>query len=784
MRLLALSRCTACLLFAVAGADGSTPVQLEPLVVTAQKRDQAVDAVPVTLTAYSGAQLADFGVKSLDDLAPLVPGLFVSMQSPGSPSVNLRGIGTDTTDPRQEARISIFQDGVAISRPSGSALELFDLERVEVLKGPQGTLFGRSAGAGAIAFVSRRPSATAESALTLGVGDSGRRHVAGFANFPVAGPQLLARVAFTSERSDGNVRNLADGSDLNSHETTAARATLRWSPSPATTVDLIGHWQRDTPAGIAFKSGVIPTSRGDTDPFTAAELTRGAGLGLDRTVLGATLLVRHQLAPAWSFDAITAWRRFDAHEKLDGDGSRLFLLEADDDGSARELSQEIRLSFDDRQRLAGFAGVNLAHERAREGIAVLTDERSAWPFLSGRFRDGLLAAGLPPAAVAAAVPALQPFVPQTNLPPGFAVLAAVPTLAPLAALAGAPLQPFHGDRLRNSSNFDAVDVFADGTWRATERLELTLGARGSFEHSTSGYNAFPSVVPSTLGFLLGAAPNFAFAPTPGLVTDTRSVAGWAGRALARYAFSPQLSAYAGVSRGRRPPTTIITSAYHARNAEETIVNAEAGLKGRAWGGRLDWTAAVFAYRYRHFESLVIDPNDEVRFVLTDAGRATGRGGEFALRAALAPGFRAFATYGYTDATFDATGDNGRPQQYAGFTPRLTARHTAALGGEWDFPIAGAGRLTFAPRWEYKSGHFFEDDNAILGGVLHQGGFSLVHLRATWRSANDRWEATAFVHNLLDKKFLIDGGNIGAAFSIPTFNRGGPRRVGVDVTRRF
>lgn len=783
LRLIALILCGASCGFSQS-ASLDPVVPLEPLIVTAQNRGQAIDTVPISLTAYSGTTLAALGITRFEDLAPIVPGLFISTQSPSSPSINLRGIGTDTTDPRQEARISIFQDGVAISRASGSAVELFDLERVEVLKGPQGTLFGRNAGAGAIALVSRRPTATRESALTLGLGDYGRTHASGFTNLPLVGDHLLARVAFTTERREGITQNLADGSDLTSRETTAVRTTLRWLPQAATAVDLVLSGQRDTPAGINFKSGAIAPTRGDTDPYTASELNRGAALGLDRTVWGATLLVRHALTPSWSLDSITAWRQFQSHEELDGDGSRLFLIEAYDDNRARQFSQELRLSFDDHRRLAGFGGLNFSHERGRERVAVFTDERVAWPFLSGRFRDGLLGAGIPASLVAFAVPILNPLVPQANLPPSFAAFAAVPPLASLATLAGASLKPFHDDYYRNTSDLDAIDIFADGTWRATDHLEFTVGARASFERQTSGYDASASPVPSTIGFLLNAGPNFAFAPTPGLLTDTRRAAGWAGRALARYVFNPHISAYVGISRGRRPPTTIITSTYRARNAEESIVNVEAGLKGSAWAGRLDWSAAAFTYRYRHFETLLIDPSNSIRFVLTDAGRATGRGGEFSLRAALAPTLHTFATYGYTNATFDAIGENGQPQQYAGYTFRLTARHTAALGVAWEIPTPRFGRFTLAPRWEYKSGHFFEDNNALSGGTLHQSGFSLVHLRASWRSPGARWEAALSVRNLLDKKFLIDAGGIGAAFNIPTFTRGEPRLVSVDVTRRF
>lgn len=780
--LLALLSCTTVV---CAQTDSPAPdLSLEPLIVTAQKRGQSIDEVPISITAYSGTSLDALGISRYQDLAPLVPGLFLSVQSPGLPGINLRGISSDSTDPRQDPRISIFQDGVAISRAAGSLNELFDLERIEVVKGPQGTLFGRDAAAGAISLTSRRPAAATETSLTLGTGNFGRQHASGYFNTPLGSDQLLGRVAFTAERRDGTQDNLSDGSDLNSRETVALRTSLRWVPSAATTFDLVLNFQRDTPAGIGFKSGVIPTSRGDTDPFTAAELNRGAQLGLDRTVWGATLLGHRVLSESWTLDTVTAWRAFDSLEEFDGDGSSIALIESNDDNRAHQLSQEVRLTFDNHGRFTGFVGLSATRERAQQSNDLRVNERAAWPFLSGSFRNGLLAAGVPAFVASTAVPVMNPFVPQTNLPAGFAAFAFVPPLAPLAALAGAPLKPWHTEQSSNSAELDAGDIFADGTWRVSDRLELTAGLRASMEQQVSSYNVPPAASPSTLGFILNASPNFAFATTPGRITATENSTGWAGRVAARYSFSSDLSAFASVARGRRPPTLIITSAGTQNSGEEVIVNTEVGLKGRAWAGRLAWSAAVFQYRYDHFVTFVQDPTNLARFIAADAGRATGRGGELSLRAALSRSVSAFATYGYTDATFDDTGADGTPQQFAGSTFRLTARHTAALGFTTEHTFADRGHFSFSPRWEYKSAHFFEDDNTRLGGSLRQPAFSLVHVRAAWSSPARRWEVVAFANNLLDEDYLIDAGNVGANFGIPTNVRGEPRLLGLEVTRRW
>lgn len=759
------------------------PTRLAPLVVTAQQRVQAIGDTPLAITAYTGTHLDQLGVNSFADLAPLVPGLFVSVQSPGAPSINLRGIGSDSTDPRHESRISIFQDGVAISRAAGSVVEFFDLERIEVLKGPQGTLFGRNASAGALALVTRRPDSSRSAQLTVGLGDGDRRAADGFVNAATDDARLRARVAFTSERRDGATPNLAGGEPLGGRETSAARASLRWVPGADTTVDLILQVQRDTPSGTAFKSGVIPTSAGDTSPFTAAELNRGAQLGVDRTVRGATLLVTRPLDPRWTLHTATAWRAYASREEFDVDGSRLYLLESADDGRGRQLSQEVRLNFEGTA-WSGFLGVSAVTERARQRIDLRTDERLMWPFLSAQFRQGLLAAGVPTSVATTAVPVLAPFTPQPTLPAGFAAFAFVPPLAPLSALAGAPLKPFHGDRYFNQSDFDAADVFADATWRATEKLEFTAGLRISREQQLAGYDAPASNPPSTLGFLLNAGPNFSFAPTNGLQTLADRTTGWTGRALARYALTPQLNLFGGLARGRRPATILLTSTDRVRNAEETILNAELGLKGRTRDGRIDWAASVYRYQYRHFQTFVQDPANLARFIPIDAGRATGTGGELSLRAALTAAWSAFATYGYTDATFDDRGDNGRAQQFAGSTFRLTSRHTAALGFAWEQSLGARGRLSLAPRLEYRSAHFFDDNNALLGGTLRQGGFALIHLHAAWSSADRRWEIGARARNLADRAYLLDAGNTGASFGIPTYIRGEPRRLDLDLTRRW
>jgi iron complex outermembrane receptor protein len=779
-----LVRVAALLVMIAAPLPAQSVVQLDPFTVSAQKREQSVFAVPVPITVYSGSFLERAGVSDYQGLAPLVPGLFIQEQSPNNPGINLRGITTDSGDPRSETRISIFQDGVSISRSRASVVELFDLERIEVLKGPQGTLFGRGAEIGALSLVQTKAKNENAGELALGFGDYRERRVSGVVNTVLAPDQLFARFAFTSAEHDGVIDNLADGSTLNGKQTLALRGSLRWQPDPSTTADFIVNWQRDTPPGTAFVSGVIPNSRGSTSPYANAELNRGAKLGVDRTVTGVTALITHEFSKSASLTSITGWRKYDSLENFDADGSRLPLLEFAEDATGRQFSQELRVNFNDGGRFTGFAGASWFDESGDARVPFYQDERQLWPFLAGSFRDGLIAAGIPAALANFAVPVASPFVPQATLPATFAAFATPglpPSLQALAGLAGAPLNPARTDSYTQSGRTRAFDVFLDGTWRATDRLEFTAGLRLSHQQITSGYEVRNDAAYPTLAFVTYAIPGYPFLPSGGKREASASSSSWDGRLVARLEISPTVNAYASVSRGHRPEALLLDSTTTTPAREETVLNYEVGLKGSLADGRVQWNASAFHYDYSHFQTTIQSLG---RFTLLDAGNATGQGFEAGLQGRVSDHVSLFANLALTDATFDDTGATGARQQYAGFTFRLTPRQAYSLGGTLTLPAGGSGEFFVTPVWSYKSLHYFEDDNSSFGYGLKQAGYSVVNLRLGWRSPRGRWEVVARADNLFDEQYLIDAGNTGGSFGIPTFVAGSPRRLGLQASLRW
>lgn len=726
------------LLHARLGAEDS--VALEPVEVIAARVADPLVSMPAAVTAYDGAFLNAQGITRYDELAPLVPGLFVSAQSPDNVSLNLRGITSDDMgDPNFRPRVSVVQDGVMLVDSHSQSVALFDLDRVEVFKGPQPAAFGRGVQSGALALASNPARNETSGALAVGAGDYDRRTAEGYVNAPIVQGKLFARVALFFDQSDGFITNLADGSDLQGRDTAALRTSLRWQPAADTTADLVFNYEHDTPPGIDFKSAVIPTKPvgGNTDPYAAANLTRGSELGIDRTITGLTGTVRHAFGPDWSLTSVSAWRQADSSDEFDADGSRFYLLEPREASHGTQLSQELRFDYAGADRLTATLGGGVSHDDTAQSVLLRTDEAVLWNFLTG-------------------------------FPPG--------------TLPGAVHR--YSEHYTVDSTTTSFDVFGRADYKLTPKLTVGAGLRVTEEQIDSGYQSFAAATPGHINLLPahGGGNDF-YKPTAGRLETETDAASWSGKVDARYAFTPGLTGYAAVSRGRRPPVlgfdkaTLQPFELH----EETVWNYETGVRGFTPGRRVRYDLSVFQYYFDHFQTDRVTGPGITQPV--DAGRARGQGFEGTLQTVVTHDLTLFATYGFTDAKFSANDDDGRPQAYAGNMFRLTSRHTLSFGGTLTVPVQ-RGAVFITPVLTYRSEHFFEDDNDSNGGTLRQVGFALVNLRIGYRAASARWEVTGYVDNLFDKHYLIDAGNIGGSYGIPTNVPGEFRTIGAKLAVRF
>ncbi len=751
---------------AQAPTDAPQVTGMEEIVVTAQKREEAIFNVPITITAY-GAKFLDLNrIQRFDDLAPFVPGLEVSPQSSNDTGFSIRGITTDDGSPNQDTRVSIFLDGVSFSRSRGSTMEFYDLDRIEVLKGPQETLFGRGAEIGAISLVTNKPTNIFDAELSAGAGNYGAWEVEGFVNVPLVDDKVLLRIAEDHVYRDGYIHNIAGepqsqeptpngkGSNLMGIDHTAVRPSLRLLPSDDLTIDLSYNYERDDDEGADFKNNVIAPTGGNTSPFTFNELDEGNLLGVRRELHSLTGTVAWDFAPAWKLTSITNYRWYNAFENFDADGSFLHFLLGSELYRGRQFSQELRVNFDDGGRFKGFAGASFFHETGEQRVGLQTDEDIAFLVLSEPILHApLLVDGKPNILFGGT----NPFT-------------------------GQPLLRYFQEYYSFIGATDAYEAFADGTYSVTDDLDITAGIRLTYEDIFGGYTSPPAVPATHLPAPAAFGTNVEFPATNGTLGTEGRFLSATGRVVANYTWSPELKTYASYSRGRRPPVEQISQTALTPDSlqAETVDNYEVGLKSKLFDDRASIDAAFFYYNYDNFATTEIDPSTGQPKDI-DAGSATDYGIELQGRAHLSDNIDAFGNFTWTQGRFDQT-TNGVKTTSSGQHFRLDPDFAFAIGftvasDEYDW-----GQLYVTPTYTWKSRVYFEETPNT--DLISQGAFGLMNVKVGYRLPGGKVEISGYVKNALDQKYIIDAGNTGEAFGFPTFVPGAPRFWGFNVTAHY
>lgn len=752
-------------------ADSDNDSIVEEIIVTTQKREQTLRDVPVTVTSFSGRLLEDLNIDEFDEVSDITPGLIIQEQSPNNPAFVIRGITSDSGSAQIAPRVSIYLNGVDVSRSRGSHFELFDIERIEVAKGPQATLFGTASAIGAVSVITRKPQEEFAGEITLGYGNFDSYQARGFVT---GGTETVqGRLAFTYRKRDGFIENIAGdpGSqseggvvqpDLNGIERFGIRGSLRFIPNENVTVDLVLNYEKNDDTGTSFKSGRFAPTGGSADPFSFAELGGGGPrsaevlgddvLGIDRELYDGNLTISWDLDENWTITSVSGYREFDSLEVFDADGTAAIFAEFTEDASGDQFSQELRANYTS-DTLAAFIGVNYFTENGQQAVPFLTEE--------GTFLQ--CAAGI--------IPGLPCIGPDGSI----GSVTAAQGLPPI----------FYDAEFGNTGEFDIYSVFADATYSVTDRLELTAGLRYVYEERESGYFArLPASV-------LTGAPLLAFGvDTNGTtVTAEDDFDAWLPRFNARFEVNDDVNLYATVSKGRRSDVIDVTSAADGNGnpvasatliPEEIIWNYEAGIKARIPDAKTDVALSAFYQDYENFQVSVV--NDAGQVIPSNAGSATNFGVEGEIRTQFNEHFQMFGNVAYIDAQINDEAENGI---FAGNRFRLQPEWSTALGGLFTYPVTDEINFFANATWTYRSSVFFEIENQpIVGLDIAEEEVHLVNLRAGLAAADDSWEVNFFANNLFDREYIIDAGNTGGAFGTPTFVAGPPRFYGVQLTGRF
>src|SRR5262245_37243615 len=222
--------------------EADVPEVIEEITVTAQLRTQSLQDVPIAIQVVDRALIQDLAAENMGDLNGFVPGLVVSGDSPTQPRYQIRGIQTGDFGVGTDPAVGVYVDGIYAARSGASMTAFNDIERIEILKGPQGTLFGRNSAAGAISIVTRAPAEEFDSMLRVRFGEFGKQYYEGMLNTPL-GDSFALRVNGVFSQSDGWMQDAATGQDLMPEESWAGRAALRWKLSENTSATL--SWDHD-----------------------------------------------------------------------------------------------------------------------------------------------------------------------------------------------------------------------------------------------------------------------------------------------------------------------------------------------------------------------------------------------------------------------------------------------------------------------------------------------------------------------------------------------------------
>ena len=341
------------------------PTVGEAIVVTARKREENLQEVPVAVTVVTGDDLEEAGASDLSELQSDVPNLSIYPGRNQSTTLTafMRGIGQADPLWGVDPGVGLYFDDVYIARPQGALLDVFDVQRIEVLRGPQGTLYGKNTIGGAIKYVSRPLTDRTEGRITLTPGSFGNRDVtASFGGALVPG-KLRARVAIASLQHDGYGHNLFTGKEVSDKDTKAARLAFDWLPSDAVKVQFSFDKTKDEaqPKGLTRLAAnpFCPLFLGTTCPPADHIFDTQSGLaplnGTDSD--GGSLTVQWVVDQAWTFKSISAYRESDSQNNIDFDTTPARIADVTATYFDHQASQEFQLLYDDGGAFNGVFGL-------------------------------------------------------------------------------------------------------------------------------------------------------------------------------------------------------------------------------------------------------------------------------------------------------------------------------------------------------------------------------------------------------------------------------------------
>lgn len=730
----------------------------EPEMVSAQKREQQITDVPLAVTSVTAKTIGQSNSTELNQLGEFVPGLFVSGYT-NRAEFTIRGITNNNLSLSSQPRVAVFMNSVPVNRVGSASVELFDMERVEVLKGPQNTLFGRSAQAGAIQFINKKPKDIFEGYITAGGGNFAQKEVRAAVNVPVIEDMLFIRAAGIYNARNGFVNNTFGGT-LNGKENLGGRFSVRFLPAWNHEIDLVFNYQKNNAPGVAFISKTYPNTNGETGVFSGtASLEEGKNLTSENDFYDATLNYKYYFSEHNYLSLISSYSSGNSLERIDGDGTAAQAINIANKGNAMQFFDEIRLNFSRNSRINGSMGATYLHEKANRREQFSTNEQHT----ANLFTD--------PANLI--TPNGQPVV-----------IKSLPDIPETEPAGGMQLPAIHQEERLGKATNQSVEAFIDFTYQLTRKFFVTGGARGYFDiYKLSNEAAFTGGSFSTLGMITGNSPNLIFKSmqTTEIRKNTFSVTGHAGL---KYKINDNTNLFINYARGRRPNVLQFNTGGEEEVVDAEILNSyQAGFKS-SFLSRIYIDATGFYQQYQNFQTGEWVPDSgsgKYNYEVKNGGGATSWGAEASVKVAVIKELDVFGNYAWLHSSFDPTNTDGDTQKYAGNSLRLSPEHSFTFGFNGRINILPTIQLFVSPSYSFKTNFYFDDANSEN---MKQNAYGIFNINGGLELAEPNIIFSVYGTNLLDEQFITSAGHSGSMFGIPTFVPGAPRMFGAKLTWKF
>ena len=774
-------------------AQGRSSALLEEIVVTARKREENLQDAPIAVSAFSGDALDFRGITEIGKLDQFVPNLVLNESTTYSNVTNaavyIRGIGQNDFTPVIDPGVGIYVDGVYLGRSVGAVLDIVDLERVEVLRGPQGTLFGRNTIGGAISLSSKKPDGEFGGKVDVKYGTDDRFNVRGSVNIPF-GDKFFARLSAATFLQDGYVTRVVDGKDLGDQDVVALRGALRWLPNDNLDINWSVDYSRERENGNPFVlTGIQPlnvgilTGGGPSMTLAANTLAAQLATGGPASFPGGEFF--NVLHPSgFPFQFLSCFSPSNANNPV------CFNQQYIDNGD-----KKLNYSSDPSYQKLDVWGTGLTVDwQINEKLKVKSI--SSMRGFEGDFegdQDGS------PIRVSYLIDIYQheQFSQELQLlGTSFADRLDWIVGGYYFEEDGKNINPvrFSQVYLQSGGHYDADSwaLFAQGTWHFTDRLDLTFGLR--YTEDTRDY------LPDQYIEVLPAGP----LPIPGTNIGDRPLPyEWTSSGTSElvpmvnlsYRWNESLMTYFTYSEGFKSggytqrifPPEASTPSFDP----EFVKSYEGGFKFDGWNDRLRFNAAVFFTDYTDLQLLVADPSRLGPFV-SNAGDAEVVGVELEMLLNPAQGWFITGSAGMTD--IDRTALGGGVQGLTLDSPfQHVSKWTANAQIYKEFAIGDLGYLTPRFEWSYRTDWGTNSNNVprlgddvLPGGpfagvplsfgvpnpVLEEDDLHLLNASVRWDMRNSGLSVSGGVDNLTDEEYTTFANyQDGFGFTQQTFDRG-------------